>query len=221
MSAPHLMTRFAGSLSSSDPTGRSVPPAVAGGGASGAPALQRRIAATRAGAAVLWAILYAIALHGRHVLSGADIPVSVGVLIAIYPAIDAVASVAERRSAGDARPEVEAGLAIDLLAIAGLLIAALALHTRWVVTGFGAWALVAGVLQVAGAWRAGRPRRAQLPLLLSGAISAVVGVTFVTMASQHVAHLSNLVGYPVLGAVFFLIWAGIDRQRRAAAHRAP
>lgn len=175
--------------------------------------LQRRIAATRAAAAVLWAVVYAIAVHGEHVLSVADVPVLAGVLVAIYPAIDAVASVRALRS-DVGTPELRVGLAFDLLAIAGLFVATFGLQSKWVIVAFGAWALAAGLLQLAGAVRAGRPRRAQVPLMLSGGISTVVGATFLGMGSQHEAHLSNLVGYPVLGAVFFLVYAAIDLPRR-------
>lgn len=163
---------------------------------------------------MLWAIVYTIALHGKHVLTGADVPVLVGVLLAIYPTIDATASLAELRK-GRASLELRAGFTIDVLAIAGLLVSTFALHTQYVITAFGAWAAAAGLLQVAGALRAGRPRRAQLPLIISGTVSTIVGATFIAMATQHVAHLSKLEGYPVLGAVFFLLFAAIDYRQRA------
>jgi CHASE2 domain-containing sensor protein len=42
-------------------------------------------------------------------------------------------------------------------------------------------------LQLIGAWRADRSRRAQLPLIISGGISAIAGISFAAMAAQHVA----------------------------------
>src|SRR5579875_2847278 len=141
-----------------------------------APSVKRRIAAARAAAAVLWAIVYTVALHGKHVLTGADVPTLVGVLLAIYPSIDAIASLTELRE-GRASLELRAGFAIDLLAIAGPLVSTFALHTQYVITAFGAWAAAAGLLQLAGALRAGRPRRAQLPLMISGTVSTIVGAT--------------------------------------------
>lgn len=214
MSTPHPMTNAASPLAAPELKDYSMSSVSARDGASRAPKMQRRIAATRAGAAVLWVIVYAIALHGQRVLSHADIPVLVGLLVAIYPAIDATAMVAEWRSTRD-RPELRAGFAVDLLAIAGLLVSTLALHAEAVVIGFGAWALVAGLLQFAGAWRIDGPRSARVPLFLSGGISAVVGATFIASASHHVAHLSSLIGYPLLGAVFFLVYSAIDYKRRA------
>jgi len=175
------------------------------------PSFHREVAVTRAAAAVLWAIVYLLALHGQRVLTSSDIPVLAGLLLAAYPVIDAVASISEWRLRSD-RAELCAGVVIDGLAIIGLLMAALSLHTQSVLIAFGAWALASGLLQLTRAWRTDRPRRVQLPLTTSGAISAIAGVSFAAMASQHIAHLSYLGGYAVLGALLFLAWTYIYRK---------
>jgi hypothetical protein len=108
-------------------------------------------------------------------------------------------------------------MAIDGLAIIGLLIATLGLQTQSVLIAFGTWAFTSGLLQLTRAWRADRSRRVQLPLIISGGISAVVGISFVAMASQHVAHLSTPGGYALLGAVFFLVWAALNRTSQVRA----
>jgi hypothetical protein len=172
------------------------------------PHSQRNVAVTRAAVAVLWAIAYFLTLHGQKVLTGSDIPVAAGLLLAAYPLIDAVASITGWRSGRADR----AGVVIDSLAVIGLLIATFSLRTQAVLIAFGAWALASGLLQLIRAWRADGPRRIQLPLILSGAISAVVGAVFAATSGQHVAPLSDLGGYAVLGAVFFLAWAFIDRK---------
>jgi hypothetical protein len=174
------------------------------------------VATIRAGAAVLWAIAYFVSLHGQRVLSSSDIPVLVGLLLAAYPAIDLIASISEWRLGRD-RAELRAGMVIDGLAIIGLLVATLSLHSQSVLIAFGAWALASGLLQLTRAWRADRPRRVQLPLIISGGISAIVGISFVAMASQHVAHLSTLGGYALLGAVFFLVSTLINRTGHVRA----
>lgn len=175
------------------------------------PSFHRDGAVTRAAAAALWAIVYLLALHGQRVLTGSDIPVLAGLLLATYPVIDAVASISEWRLRSD-RAELRAGIVIDGLAIIGLLIATLSLHTQSVLIAFGAWALASGLLQLIRAWRTDRSRRVQLPLIISGAVSAIAGISFAAIASQHVAHLPYLGGYAVLGALFFLVWTFTDRK---------
>jgi hypothetical protein len=170
-----------------------------------------RLTLTRAAVAVLWAIAYLLALHGQRIPTASDIPVLAGLLLAAYPVIDAVASLSEWRLA-PSRGELGAAVVIDALAIIGLLIATFGLHTRAVLIAFGAWALASGLLQLARAWRAGRPRRVQLPLIISGGVSAVAGIFFAATASQHVAQLPYLGGYAVLGAIFFVAWTFADRQ---------
>jgi hypothetical protein len=165
---------------------------------------------------VLWAIVYFVALHGQQVLSSSDIPLLVGLLLAAYTVIDAAASVSEWRL-GRHRVEVRVGIVIDGLAIIGLLVAALSLSTQAVLIAFGAWALASGLLQLTRAWRADQSRRARLPLIISGGISAIVGISSVAMASQHVAHLSTPGGYALLGAAFFLVSTFIDHKSHGRA----
>jgi hypothetical protein len=175
------------------------------------PSFHRDVAVTRGAAAALWAIVYLLALHGQRVRTGSDIPVLAGLLLAAYPVIDAVASISEWRLRSD-RAELRAGIVIDGLAIIALLIATLSLHTQSVLIAFGAWALTSGLLQLTEAWRTDRSRRVQLPLIISGAVSAIAGISFAAIASQHVAHLPYLGGYAVLGALFLLVWTFTDRK---------
>ena len=172
---------------------------------------RHEIAFTRAGAAVLWAIIYYVALHGRHILSSSDIPILLGLLLVVYPVIDAVACLSEGRLGSD-RMDLRVGVALDVLTIIGVLVATLGLHTEAVLITFGAWALLSGLLQLTVAWRADRSRRVQLPLILSGGISAIAGITYIAMASGHVAHLSNPGMYALLGAAFFVIWTLVDSR---------
>jgi hypothetical protein len=87
----------------------------------------------------------------------------VGLLLVIYPAIDAGACVTEWRLAR-ARTQLRVGVVLDTLSIIGLLVATLGLHTQSALITFGLWALLSGLLQLATAWRADRSRRVQLPL---------------------------------------------------------
>ena len=66
---------------------------------------------TRAVVAVLWVAGFFAALHGRQVLTGSDIPLLVGLLLAAYPVIDAAAALAARRD-GAAGPEANVAIVI-------------------------------------------------------------------------------------------------------------
>lgn len=172
----------------------------------------RCVATVRAVAAVLWAIGLLAVIHGRLVRVGSDIPLSAGLLLAAYPLIDAVASLFERQ---EPRARTYAARVIDTVAVAGLLIATLTLHVGVVLVAFGAWACASGLLQLLQAWGAATARRAQLPLIVSGALSTIAGIAFAAMAAQPTAHLANLGGYAVLGAVFFLMWTVLNRKAQA------
>ena len=75
----------------------------------------RAIAVTRAAAAGLWALVFLVALHGRVLPTGADIPPLEGLLLAAYPLIDAAASLFEPRGPGRSRPR--AAVVTDGLAL--------------------------------------------------------------------------------------------------------
>ena len=90
------------------------------------------------------------------------------------------------------------------------------MHIQAVLIAFGAWAVASGFLQLILAWRTDQSRRAQLPLIISGVISAIAGITFAAMASEHVAHLPYLPGYAVLGAVFFVTWTLVRKSAQSS-----
>ena len=172
----------------------------------------RPVAIVRAVAALLWAIAFLAAVHGRLVPAGSDMPLSAGLLLAGYPLIDAVASLYEHQRR---RVLANAAAVIDALGVVGLLLATLTLHAGSVLIAFGTWAFASGILQLLDAWRAATSRRAQLPLILSGAISALAGIAFAAMAGQRTAHLANVGGYAILGAGFFLVWTVLNRGSRS------
>jgi len=168
------------------------------------------VAVSRAVAAIVWAATYLGALHGRTVRSSDDAPLLVGLLLAGYPLIDAAATESERRR-DTTKTTLRVDLVIDVVASAGLLVAAISLHARALLLVFGAWAVVSGLLQLARAWRAGGSRRVRLPLIISGALSAIAGIAFAASASKDIAPLAGLGGYAVLGAVLFLLWSYLAR----------
>jgi uncharacterized membrane protein HdeD (DUF308 family) len=84
---------------------------------------------------------------------------------------------------------------------------------------WGAWAVLAGVVQLVVALRR-RRLGGQWAMILSGGISTVAGASFIAMASGDDPSLTSLAGYAVLGGVFFLISAiRLGRVARDAGSR--
>jgi len=173
-----------------------------------APAL-RRLYLVRFAFALVWAVLL--------FATASDLgPLSVSLLV-LYPLFDAAAAVVDLRSSrstGSARG-LAVNIAISSLAAAGLAIACSA-GIPAVLRVWGAWAIVAGLIQlIVGVSR--RRMGAQWPMILSGGISTLAGTSFIVQAAGEGASLRNLAGYALLGGIFFLFSA--VRLGRAAAAR--
>lgn len=143
-------------------------------------------------------------------------PVSAALLV-LYPLFDVAAAVVDLRASKETRAGagLYVNIAISLLAAAGLAVAASA-GIPGVLRVWGAWAIVAGLVQlVVGVVRRGMG--GQWPMILSGAISVLAGTSFVLQAGVDGATLANLAGYALLGGVFFLVSA--LRLRRSAGER--
>jgi hypothetical protein len=140
-------------------------------------------------------------------------------LLVIYPLFDAGCAVVDVRSAKANRGPVRglyANIALSILTAAGL-VAAAASGIPAVLRVWGVWAITAGLIQLL----VGVLRRAvggQWPMIVSGAISALAGASFIAQAAKDNASLTTLAGYAALGGVFFLISAlrlgRADRTRR-------
>ena len=162
---------------------------------SGVPFALRRLYLVRFAFALVWAAL--LAVSGSHLG-----PLSVTLLV-IYPLFDAAAAVADARSSRAAT--LYANIAMSTLATIGVAIAASS-GIPAVLRVWGAWAVVAGLVQLAVAI----PRRrlgGQWPMIISGAISVLAGGSFIAGAAADNPALTNAVGYAIPGALFFLIAA--------------
>jgi uncharacterized membrane protein HdeD (DUF308 family) len=159
-----------------------------------APAL-RRLYFVRFGFAVVWAALLA--------LTASDLGVVAGVLLVLYPLFDVAAAVVDARSSR-AR-ELVLNIVVSSLAAIGLAFAATS-GIPAALRVWGAWAILAGVVQLVVALRRRRVG-GQWAMILSGGISTVAGASFIAMAGQDDPSLTTLAGYAVLGGVFFLISA--------------
>ncbi|MEU5356711.1 hypothetical protein ACFVS5_08390 [Streptomyces albidoflavus] len=130
------------------------------------------------------------------------------VLLVAYPLFDVGCAVADLRSA---RPEgrpvrgLYVNAVLSTLTAAGLAVAATS-GIPAVLRVWGAWAITAGLVQLA----VGVARRGlggQWAMIASGGISTLAGASFVAQAGGADASLSALAGYAFLGGVFFLVSA--------------
>ena len=142
-------------------------------------------------------------------------------LLTIYPLWDAAANgVDAAQNGGLARNRSQAiNLLVSLVATAAVLFA-VPMGLGAVLTVFGAWAVLSGLLQLATAirrWKSG----AQWAMSLSGAQSALAGTFFVIMAQQAVPKvIPTIAGYAGFGALYFLVsalWLIVARRRRQQA----
>jgi uncharacterized membrane protein HdeD (DUF308 family) len=172
-----------------------------------------RLYLVRAVIAVIWAGLFAAALSSTGTLTAdSALPGSAVALLILYPVVDIVASLLDVRTqqASGNSSAVKAQLvntAISTVAAVGLAVAA-ADGPASVLRVFGTWALLSGLIQLALAiTRLRRGTAGQWPMILSGGLSAVIGLSFVLAATKTEIHLGNLNGYPVGGAIFYLFSA--------------
>lgn len=151
--------------------------------------------------------VFALVWAGLMVLTGSTLTAPRVVLIVLYPVFDLAATVVDARSAKGTRPffGLYVNMAISLLAGVGLAVAASS-GVPEVLRVWGIWAAVSGLIQLV----VGLVRRAmggQWPMIISGAISTVAGVSFVVQSTRPGASLTAVAGYAVLGGIFFLLSA--------------
>jgi uncharacterized membrane protein HdeD (DUF308 family) len=155
----------------------------------------RRLYFVRFGFAVVWA--------GLLTLTASDLGIAAGALLVLYPLFDVAAAVIDGRTSR-AR-ELIPNIVISSLAVLGLALAA-ASGVPAALRVWGAWAILAGAVQLVVALRR-RRLGGQWAMILSGGISTVAGASFIAMASGEDPSLTSLAGYAVLGGLFFLISA--------------
>jgi uncharacterized membrane protein HdeD (DUF308 family) len=144
------------------------------------------------------------------------------VLLVSYPAWDAVANFIDAARNG--------GLALNrsqainfAVSLATTLAVALSLQSMQAVLGvFGAWAIVAGLLQLFTAVRRWKANGGQWAMILSGGQSALAGGAFIFQAlhTPEPPALATVAGYAGVGAFYFLVsavWLTVGARRRKNA----
>ena len=174
----------------------------------------QRIAVVRAVLALVWAAALVVAVGHGVPSTRSGIPFAAAALLTTYPAIDAVASIVVASSGAPASTRLlRINAAISTIAVAALAVTAFGYGTASALAAFGAWAAVSGAIQFATAVRRRRAEGRQLPLIISGGLSTLAGISFIAESGSNAAHLTGLAGYMALGAVLYLFWA---RRGRAA-----
>jgi uncharacterized membrane protein HdeD (DUF308 family) len=155
--------------------------------------------------AIAWAVAFAIASD--------SLTTGVGVLLVLYPLIDALASVIDARGQqGSARQLLGLNAAVSAAAAVALGIAATG-DKGDVLAVFGVWALLTGVAQLVVAIRRRTIFGRQWPLLLAGAGSTIFGIAFLVMSGSDDPELRMIAVYAAGGGVEFAIQAWLLARR--------
>jgi uncharacterized membrane protein HdeD (DUF308 family) len=170
----------------------------------------------RAAVAVVW---FAAAF-----LVGKTSPSIAAALLVAYPAYDALANFIDAQRSGGLKLNRSQAINVAISILATIAVAAaLTRDLHAVMAVFGAWAIIAGLLQlITGVvrWKIG----AQWAMILAGAQSALVGVYFIKQATGTAAvGITDIAPYAAFGALYFFasaVWLTIAQARRHAAGRA-
>ncbi|BEL06762.1 hypothetical protein Q0Z83_049530 [Actinoplanes sichuanensis] len=128
-------------------------------------------------------------------------------LFVLYPLFDVAAAIVDARaSRRTGSPTLlYLNIAVSSLTAIGLAVAG-ASGAPAMLRVWGAWAIVAGVIQLlVGVSR--RKMGGQWPMIFSGGLSVLAGGSFVASASAAAPSLANAAGYAIPGAIFFLVAA--------------
>ncbi|RKN22637.1 hypothetical protein D7147_05635 [Micromonospora musae] len=172
---------------------------VAAPGISTTAAALRRLYLVRFAFAIVWAL---VAFTTAEHLG----PLAVTLLV-LYPLFDVAAAIIDARAsrATGSPALLYANVTVSLLAAVGLAVASTS-GIPAVLGVWGAWAIVAGLIQLlVGVTR--RRMGGQWPMIISGGISVLAGGAFIAGAAADNPTLTNAIGYAIPGAIFFLISA--------------
>jgi len=167
----------------------------------------RRVATIRAVLALTWAAALIIAVGGDVPTTASDLAVGVAALLASYPLIDVLASIAQARYEGASRRVLRVNAAISTAAVVAISVTGFGFDAGATLASFGAWAAISGAIQLGVAIHGRRSRGGQLPMIVSGGLSTIAGLGFIAQSGGNDAHLTYIGGYMALGALLYFIWA--------------
>jgi uncharacterized membrane protein HdeD (DUF308 family) len=177
----------------------------------------QRIAIVRAMLSLVWAAALVIAVGDQVPSTSSDVPIAAAALLASYPAIDVVASIAGALGADASARVLQVNAAISALAIVAIGITAFGADAGATLAAFGAWAAVSGAIQFAVAVHSRRTEGRQVPMIVSGGLSTIVGLGFIASSGMDDANLAGVGGYMAFGALLYLLFAYRSRTVPRAA----
>ena len=178
--------------------------------------LPQRIAVVRAALGLVWAAALLIVVGDEVPSTSSDVPIAAAALLTTYPAIDVVASIAAALGTHASGRLLRINAALSAFAVAAIGAAAFGADAGATLVAFGAWAAVSGAIQFGVAVRR-RAEGRQLPMIVSGGLSTIAGISFLAASGMDDAHLATVAGYMALGALLYLLWANRNRIAPQAA----
>jgi len=154
----------------------------------------------RAGAAAVWVAAASTI--------GTAAPLAAAILLIAYPAWDAAANLIDAtRNGGMARNRSQV-LNAAVSGVTAAIVAAVIGNLNAVLGVFGAWAILAGLLQLATGVRRWKSFGAQWAMILSGAQSALAGAFFIKQSwGNAVPGIADIAPYAAFGAFYFAVSA--------------
>jgi hypothetical protein len=167
----------------------------------------QRIANIRAALALAWAAALILAVGGDAPATASELAAGVAALLASYPLIDVVASIAGARYDGASQNVLRVNAAISTGAVVAIAVTGFGSDVGATVASFGAWAAISGAIQLGAAIHRSRRGAGQLPMIVSGGLSTIAGLGFIAQSGGNDAHLTYIGGYMALGAFLYLLAA--------------
>ncbi|HTF64896.1 MAG TPA: DUF308 domain-containing protein [Edaphobacter sp.] len=142
------------------------------------------------------------------------------VLLILYPLWDVACTLYDLKTSGQegsSRPSQVLNAVLGSITVVAMALTVFTQPT-YSIAAFGAWALVAGLLQLASGLSRRRELGGQWPMILSGAQSTLAGVAFVLGGLSGKVHAKDLGGYAAFGAIYFLVGGILLSRRLSQTH---
>ena len=144
-------------------------------------------------------------------------PLAATALLIAYPGWDAIANLFDISRNGGAARNLPQTLNVAISGITAAAVAAVSGNMNAVLGVFGAWAILAGLMQLATGVRRWRSFGAQWTMILSGAQSALAGAFFISRSfGNGTPSIRDVAGYAAFGAFYFALSALWLLFRRAS-----
>src|ERR1700722_10757088 len=173
----------------------------------------RNLYFTRTAVQLLWA--------GIVLGTAASNPALAAGLLILYPLWDVACTVYDLRSSTRSGASTAQYVNVVLGSLTAIGIAVTAFKSpQQAVVPFGAWALTAGLAQLAIGISRRKQLRGQWAMILSGIQSAAAGVVFILGGLHDKTHIKDLGGYAIFGGVYFLIAGFLMHRKLSQSSRA-